>query len=119
MVVFAGHENDHPRKCHVPASLPASDRPCRTPAREKDTMMNRATDSLPPRLLRTTEAGRFLGLSGRTLEKHRTLGTGPNYHKLGGRVVYSLADLTAWLERSARTSTHDKPAFPHHDGEHA
>ena len=31
---------------------------------------------LPPRYLRTPEAARFLGLSGRTLEKHRTYGTG-------------------------------------------
>jgi chromosome partitioning protein len=32
---------------------------------------------MPPRFLRTPEAARFLGLSGRTLEKHRTYGTGP------------------------------------------
>ncbi len=31
----------------------------------------------PNRYLRTPEAGRHLGLSGRTLEKHRTYGTGP------------------------------------------
>jgi hypothetical protein len=42
---------------------------------------------LPPRYLRTPEAARFLGLSGRTLEKHRTYGTGPKYCKIGGRVV--------------------------------
>ncbi len=34
---------------------------------------------LPPRYLRTPEAARFLSLSGRTLEKHRTYGTGPAY----------------------------------------
>ncbi|MDF3625949.1 helix-turn-helix transcriptional regulator [Brytella acorum] len=64
--------------------------------------MIRLPDSMPPRLLRTTEAAHFLGLSGRTLEKHRTMGTGPIYHKIGGRVVYTLADLTAWLEAGAR-----------------
>jgi hypothetical protein len=32
---------------------------------------------LPPQYLRTPDAARFLGLSGRTLEKHRTYGTGP------------------------------------------
>ena len=32
---------------------------------------------MPPRYLRTPEAARFLSLSGRTLEKHRTYGTGP------------------------------------------
>ena len=42
---------------------------------------------LPPRFLRTKEAGEFLSLSARTLEKHRTYGTGPAYRKLGGRVV--------------------------------
>ena len=40
---------------------------------------------LPPRYLRTAEAARFLSLSGRTLEKHRTYGTGPAYRKIGGR----------------------------------
>ena len=62
---------------------------------------------LPPRYLRTPEAARFLGLSGRTLEKHRTYGTGPAYHKLGGRVVYALEDLQAWANRGAVTSTSD------------
>lgn len=62
---------------------------------------------LPPRFLRTAEAGRYLGLSGRTLEKHRTYGTGPRYRKLGGRVIYALSDLEAWAERAAQTSTTD------------
>ncbi|SFU22474.1 helix-turn-helix domain-containing protein [Mesorhizobium sp. YR577] len=62
---------------------------------------------LPPRYLRTPEAARFLGLSGRTLEKHRTYGTGPDYRKLGGRVVYAVDDLQAWANRGAVTSTSD------------
>jgi hypothetical protein len=62
---------------------------------------------LPPRYLRTPEAARFLSLSGRTLEKHRTYGTGPAYRKLGGRVVYALEDLKAWADRGAKTSTSD------------
>ena len=62
---------------------------------------------LPPRFLRTPEAARFLGLSGRTLEKHRTYGTGPTYRKLGGRVVYALDDLKAWVDRACVTSTSD------------
>lgn len=61
----------------------------------------------PPRYLRTPEAARFLGLSGRTLEKHRTYGTGPTYRKIGGRVVYALEDLQAWAERGSKTSTSD------------
>ena len=62
---------------------------------------------LPPRFLRTKEAEEFLSLSARTLEKHRTYGTGPSYHKLGGRVVYSVEDLAAWVARGAVTSTSD------------
>jgi predicted DNA-binding transcriptional regulator AlpA len=61
----------------------------------------------PPRYLRTQEAARFLGLSSRTLEKHRTYGTGPRYSKLGGRVVYRLEDLQAWVELGAKASTSD------------
>jgi predicted DNA-binding transcriptional regulator AlpA len=63
--------------------------------------------SLPPRLLRTPEAARFLGLSGRTLEKHRTYGTGPTYRKIGGRVVYTIDDLQAWADRGVQSSTSD------------
>jgi predicted DNA-binding transcriptional regulator AlpA len=62
----------------------------------------------PPRYLRTPEAARFLGLSGRTLEKHRTYGTGPLYSKLGGRVVYRIDDLQAWVNRGSKASTTDE-----------
>ena len=62
---------------------------------------------LPPRFLCTPDAARFLGISLRTLEKHRTYGTGPAYKKLGGRVVYAIEDLQAWAERGAVTSTSD------------
>jgi predicted DNA-binding transcriptional regulator AlpA len=64
------------------------------------------TDPLA-RYLRTPEAARFLGLSARTLEKHRTYGTGPVYRKLGGRVVYELDDLRTWANRGTRHSTSD------------
>jgi predicted DNA-binding transcriptional regulator AlpA len=63
--------------------------------------------AIPPRYLRTPEAGRFLGLSGRTLEKHRTYGTGPTYRKIGGRVVYAVDDLQTWADRGAQLSTSD------------
>ncbi|WP_336810134.1 helix-turn-helix transcriptional regulator [Bosea sp. MMO-172] len=63
--------------------------------------------NVPRNYLRTPDAGRYLGLSGRTLEKHRTYGTGPAYHKLGGVVVYAIADLDGWAARGAVTSTSD------------
>ena len=69
--------------------------------------MSDTPTNLPPRFLRTPEAARFLGLSGRTLEKHRYFGTGPAYRRIGGRVVYSVDDLTAWVARGSVTSTSD------------
>ena len=69
--------------------------------------MSAATAGIPPRYLRTPEAARLLSLSARTLEKHRTYGTGPAYRKLGGRVVYSVDDLQAWAERGVKQSTSD------------
>lgn len=62
---------------------------------------------LLPRYLRTPDAAVHLGLSARTLEKHRIYGTGPQYLKLGGRVVYTIADLDAWAENGRRRSTSD------------
>lgn len=60
-----------------------------------------------PRYLRTPDAAVHLGLSPRTLEKHRCFGTGPAYHKLGGRIVYRVEDLEAWAEQGLRRSTSD------------
>ena len=62
---------------------------------------------LPPRFLRTREAADFLGLSPRTLEKHRTYGTGPLFRKLGGRVVYAIDELEAWADKGTVSSTSD------------
>ncbi len=59
------------------------------------------------RYVGTREASRLIGLSPRTLEKYRCYGGGPVYLKIGGRVVYRQADLEAWAEQAARTSTHD------------
>lgn len=58
-------------------------------------------------MLRAPETARHLGLSGRTLEKHRTYRTGPLYRKLGGRVVYTVSDFDAWAARGKRASTSD------------
>ena len=57
--------------------------------------------------MRTHDAAAFLGLSGRTLEKHRCTGTGPVFRKLGGRVVYAIEDLEAWAADRRRNSTSD------------
>lgn len=60
-----------------------------------------------PHYLKTPDAALHLGLSARTLEKHRCYGTGPVFRKLGGRVVYAVADLDAWAELGTRRSTSD------------
>ncbi|MDR6849943.1 MULTISPECIES: helix-turn-helix transcriptional regulator [Alphaproteobacteria] len=60
-----------------------------------------------PRYLKTPDAATHLGLSPRTLEKHRCYGTGPVYRRLGGRIVYAIDDLDAWATRGTRKSTSD------------
>ena len=78
------------------ATLPSSSRGSGMPDIVKDT-----------RYLRTKEAAHYVGLSARTLEKHRTYGTGPAYRKVGGRVLYSIEELRAWVDRGQCTSTSD------------
>ena len=63
-------------------------------------------DTAFARYVGTHEAARLIGLSARTLEKYRCYGGGPVYLKIGGRVVYRQADLEAWAQPTARTSTH-------------
>ena len=60
------------------------------------------------RYLCTKEAARVLSLSFRTLEKYRVYGTGPQFMKLGGRVVYKIEDLHSWASRGSRRSTSDE-----------
>lgn len=57
------------------------------------------------RLLTETEAAEILGLSIRTLQAWRLTGGGPRYAKIGRLVRYSNADLAAFVEAGARTST--------------
>jgi predicted DNA-binding transcriptional regulator AlpA len=59
------------------------------------------------RYRKTPEAAAYLGLSPRTLEKHRCYGTGPAYRKLGGTVVYAIEDIEAWAAIGLRRSTSD------------
>jgi hypothetical protein len=65
---------------------------------------------LPLPFLRPKEAARFIGVSSRTLEKHRIHGTGPKYSKVGRRIIYAVKDLREWAERGARRATSDRGA---------
>lgn len=56
------------------------------------------------------EAAALLRLSERTLERYRLSGTGPAFVKLGRRVVYRAADLTAFTEAHTYRSTSEFPA---------
>lgn len=60
-----------------------------------------------PMFLNTIEAGAFLRLSPRTLEKQRVLGGGPRFRKFGARVVYAMDDLRAWADSRAYGMTSD------------
>lgn len=64
----------------------------------------------PPRFLDTIAAAAFLGgVSPSWLEVLRVRGGGPEYLKLGKRVVYKPEDLEAWAESNRRTSTAQLP----------
>lgn len=60
------------------------------------------------------EAARRLGLSAATLKRYATTGQGPTYMRTGdrkGRVMYSAADLAAWLRsRRVVNKQSDRPA---------
>ena len=51
------------------------------------------------RVLRTPAAAEYLGLAASTLEKYRLTGEGPDFVRLGTRIVgYEVAALDRWIE---------------------
>jgi hypothetical protein len=64
-----------------------------------------ATVGIPPHRtqhLTQTDLARRWRISPRTLERWRYLRFGPNYIKVGGRIVYLLADIQAYEEAHRR-----------------
>ncbi len=57
--------------------------------------------------LNTREAAEYLRLRPSTLERWRSVGSGPAFRKLGGRVVYALEELDAFATQGRRISTAD------------
>ena len=57
--------------------------------------------------LTTKQAAEYVGLKLRTLEKMRTLGSGPPYRKHGRYVRYHVDELRTWSEGRAHRSTSD------------
>jgi len=62
---------------------------------------------LTPLLDQEKAAALLGGLSVRTLERWRLEGCGPRFVRVGRRVMYRPADLGAFIERHARTSTRE------------
>lgn len=50
-------------------------------------------------LLCGKQLGRRLSISYRTIENWRSLGKGPKYIRIGGRVKYQMSDVLDWLKR--------------------
>ena len=63
-------------------------------------------------LLTQKEVAHWLGVSERTLERYRVIGTGPQFVRLDRLVRYRLSDIEEWIESSIRRSTSD-PAANH------
>jgi len=64
------------------------------------------------KLLSVTQAADHLGVSASYLNKLRVTGGGPPFVKMGARVSYDLADLSAWIEAQKRSSTSDQGEAP-------
>jgi predicted DNA-binding transcriptional regulator AlpA len=68
--------------------------------------MNTPPTPTEPRIFRTPDAARRVGLSESSLEKLRCRGDGPAFVKIGSRAVgYLIEDLDAWLVSRRRRST--------------
>lgn len=63
-------------------------------------------------LVNQKQAAHALGISERTLERHRVGGTGPRWARLGRLVRYRLADLEEWVEKNLRLSTSEPATLP-------
>jgi len=51
-------------------------------------------------MLTTTEAAEVIGVVPGTLSVWRSRNKGPAYHKTGGTIKYTHADIAAWIEES-------------------
>lgn len=67
--------------------------------------MSAAVADRPVQHLHQAELARRWRISPRTLERWRWLGRGPRYLKIGGRVVYRVADVEAFEAAQAREAT--------------
>lgn len=62
--------------------------------------------------LNQIELSRRWSISPRTLERWRWLRQGPQYLKIGGRIVYRLDDVEAYETAQIHTPTHKRAGTP-------
>lgn len=55
--------------------------------------------------IKQTKLAERWGVSERTIERWRSIGCGPKFHKMGGRVVYMMEDVEAYEAATAMHST--------------
>lgn len=68
---------------------------------------------MAPKLLNTDQVAELLGVANVTVRLWRMQGKGPRFRKLGALVRYDEADVVAYINSSARTSTSQRaPAAP-------
>lgn len=70
----------------------------------------------PRQLLTAKQAGTLLGVAPKTLANWRTLGTGPKFHKTGGKILYLRRDLVAFARSRKVSSTSAYTPMPLHGG---
>jgi predicted DNA-binding transcriptional regulator AlpA len=79
--------------------------------------MNTPPTQTEPRIFRTPDAARRVGLSESSLEKLRCRGDGPPFVRIGSRAVgYLIEDLDAWLasRRAGEVNTDARELFARH-----
>ena len=68
--------------------------------------LDRVLDQLASKLgLTEPQLAGALGVTPRTLERWHWLGQGPRFLKIGGKVIYRLADIEAYEAEQLRSST--------------
>ena len=68
--------------------------------------MNKAKELLEKKFLKSIEAADYLGITDYALRRHRSLGAGPAYVRVGdqkrGWPMYTIEDLDAWRDSLPR-----------------
>lgn len=67
---------------------------------------------LPIKKMSAVEAAAYIGVSKGWLDKLRHVGGGPDYIKIGRRIVYDITDIEAWLANKRLRHTSEKVAQP-------